>query len=147
MSRIEDELAALQLMPLVQLRAEWHAVFRSPAPAIGPDLMRRALAWKKQARIYGGLPSSVRRSIDIALKQIEKNGRVTADNPRLKPGTRLVRRWHGKAFNVLVLEDGFECEGRRYESLSQIARAITGAQWSGPRFFGLRRGREGRGHE
>lgn len=75
-----------------------------------------------------------------ALRQLAKTGHVTADNIRLKPGTRLVRRWHGKAYCVLVLDGGFEHDGRRYVSLSQISRAITGAQWSGPRFFGLRRG-------
>ena len=57
---------------------------------------------------------------------------------RLKPGTRLIRRWHGNVHHVLILDEGLEHEGRRYQSLSQIARAITGAQWSGPRFFGLR---------
>ena len=67
-------------------------------------------------------------------------GRVTSDTVRLKSGTRLLRRWRGKAYHVLVLDDGFEHEGRHFVSLSQIARAITGAQWSGPRFFGLRKG-------
>ena len=60
---------------------------------------------------------------------------------RLKPGTTLVREWHGRTHTVLVLADGgFEHEGRRYPSLTRLARAITGAHWSGPRFFGLRRG-------
>ncbi len=59
---------------------------------------------------------------------------------RLKPGTTLVREWHGRTHTVLVLADGgFEHEGRRYASLTRLARAITGARWSGPRFFGLRR--------
>jgi hypothetical protein len=58
---------------------------------------------------------------------------------RLKPGSTLVRAWHGETHTVLVLEDGFEHQGRRYASLSQIARLVTGAHWSGPRFFGLRR--------
>jgi hypothetical protein len=59
--------------------------------------------------------------------------------PRLRPGTTLVRRWHGRTHTVLVVEGGFEHQGRRYASLSPIARAITGAHWSGPRFFGLTR--------
>ena len=139
MSNLGDVLEALREMPPATLRAEWHKVFRTPAPRLGPDLLRRGLAWKMQARVHGGLPTSARRSIEGALRQLEKTGQVTSDTVRLKPGTRLVRRWHGKAYHVLVLDDGFEHDGRRYVSLSQIARAITGAQWSGPRFFGLRK--------
>lgn len=140
MSGLGEDLEALQAMPPAALRAEWHKLFRTPPPRLGPDALRRGLAWKIQARVHGGLPTSTRRSIDTALRQLEKTGQVTADTARLKPGTRLVRRWHGKTYHVLVLDDGFEHEGRRYVSLSQIARAITGAQWSGPRFFGLRKG-------
>lgn len=145
MNQLDDELMALQGMPPAALRAEWHKVFRTPAPALGPDLLRRGLAWKKQARVHGGLPTSTRRTIEAALKQLQQAGRVTTDTGRLKPGTRLVRRWHGKAYHVLVLDDGFEHDGRRYVSLSQIARAITGVQWSGPRFFGLRKGARSNG--
>ena len=140
MTLLDDELAALQAMPPAALRAEWRKVFRTPAPALGPDLLRRGLAWKQQARVQGGLPTSVRRGIEAAAKQLEQTGRVTSDTVRLKSGTRLLRRWRGKAYHVLVLDDGFEHEGRHFVSLSQIARAITGAQWSGPRFFGLRKG-------
>ena len=57
----------------------------------------------------------------------------------LKPGTRLVREWRGVTHTVLVHADGFEWNGKRYRSLTVIAREITGAHWSGPRFFGLRR--------
>lgn len=145
MNRLGDELEALQAMPPAVLRAEWHKLFRTSAPQLGPDALRRGLAWKIQARVHGGLPTSTRRSIEAALRQLEKTGQVSGDTVRLKPGTRLVRRWHGKAYHVLVLGDGFEHEGRRYVSLSQIARAITGAQWSGPRFFGLRKGARAHG--
>lgn len=140
MNRLGEDLEALQSMPPAALRAEWHKLFRTPAPRLGPDLLRRGLAWKLQARVHGGLPTSARRRIEAALRQLEKTGQVTSDTVRLKPGTRLVRRWHSKAYHVLVLDDGFEYDSKRYASLSQIARAITGAQWSGPRFFGLRNG-------
>lgn len=140
MNQLDEELEALRAMPPAALRAEWHKLYRNPAPRLGPDALRRGLAWKLQTRVHGGLPTSTRRSIEAALRQLEKTGQVTADTVRLKPGTRLVRRWHGKTYHVLVLDNGFEHESRRYVSLSQIARAITGAQWSGPRFFGLRKG-------
>ena len=140
MSAFDLDLAALETMSPAQLRAEWNVQFRTVAPAIGPDLLRRAIAWKRQSRVHGGLPTSTRKTFEGALAQLEKNGRLEIASLRLKPGTRLIRRWHGKVHHVLVLDDGFEHDGRHYQSLSQIARAITGAQWSGPRFFGLRRG-------
>ena len=129
----------LQSMSPAQLRAAWRDEFGQPAPDIGPSLLRRGLAWQLQSRVHGGLTPSTRKAIEKAQKQLERTGSVTS--PRelaIKPGTRLVREWHGKTHHVLVLDDGLEHEGRRYESLSQIARAITGAHWSGPRFFGLR---------
>ena len=59
--------------------------------------------------------------------------------PALSPGNQLVREWNGRIYRVLVLDDGFELDGRRYRSLSAVARHITGAAWSGPRFFGLKK--------
>jgi hypothetical protein len=140
------DLAALATMSPAQLRAEWHVQFRTVAPPIGPDLMRRAIAWKRQTRVHGDLPTSARKAIEAALSQLEKGGSVDPSALHLKTGTRLVRRWKGKPYHVLVLEDGFEHEGRRYQSLSQIARAITGAHWSGPRFFGLNKSKSSDRH-
>jgi len=137
---LDDELAALATMTPSQLRALWRTQYRSPAPEIGPDLLRRGIAWRMQARVYGGMTVATRSAIDKCLTRLEKTGEVAS--PRdltIKSGTRLVRSWQGRTYHVLVLDDGFEHEGRRYESLSQIARAITGAHWSGPRFFGLRK--------
>ena len=140
MTALDKELAALATMTPSQLRALWRSQYRSPAPEIGPDLLRRGIAWRIQARVHGGLTVATRRAIDKCLARLEMTGEVA--NPRdlaIKSGTRLVRSWQGSTYHVLVLDDGFEHEGRRYESLSQIARAITGAHWSGPRFFGLRK--------
>lgn len=140
MISLDKELAALAAMTPSQLRALWRAQYRSPAPEIGPDLLRRGIARRMQARIHGGMTAATRRTIDKCLARLEKTGEVAG--PRdltIKSGTRLVRSWQGRTYHVLVLDDGFEHEGRRYESLSQIARAITGAHWSGPRFFGLRK--------
>ena len=129
----------LEVMSPAQLRAAWREQFRKPAPEIGPGLLRRGLAWQIQARVHGGLPTSTSKAIDRACSLLEQTGSVMSERHlAIKPGTRLVREWHGKPYHVLVLDECFEHEGRRYESLSQIARAITGAHWSGPRFFGLR---------
>ena len=131
-----DDLAA---MSPAELRSAWREQYRKPAPDIGPDLLRRGIAWQIQARVHGGLTVSAKRAIEKAQRRLERTGSVSS--PRdlsIKPGTRLVREWQGKTYHVLVLDEGFEHDGRRYNSLSQIARAITGVHWSGPRFFGLK---------
>ena len=135
-------VADLPAMSPAELRAAWREQYRKPAPDIGPDLLRRGIAWRIQARVHGGLPTSTTRAIKIAQRRLERTGSVSSSRDLvIKPGTRLVREWQGKTYHVLVLDDGFEHDGRQYTSLSQIARAITGALWSGPRFFGLRKRR------
>jgi hypothetical protein len=93
-----------------------------------------------QERAHGGLAPAIKRRLRTLAVEFEANGANSlVPTPLLKPGTRLLREWGGKTHTVIVLEDGFEYEGERYLSLTQIARRITGAHWSGPRFFGLRR--------
>jgi hypothetical protein len=132
-----DLLDRLLKMKPAELRARWREVYRSFAPDIGPDLLRRGIAYRLQERGQGSLTSYTRREIERQIKRLGKNDGVSVSTPSLKPGTRLVRSWRGKMNQVLVLEDGFEFDGRRYGSLTQIASGITGAHWSGPRFFGL----------
>lgn len=135
---LHKEFEALAVMKPPELRARWREVYRSVAPDIGPDLLRRGIAYRLQERGKGGLTGITRREIERLVKRLEQaEGALGSSTPALKPGTRLVRSWHDKMHQVLVLEDAFEFEGRRYVSLSQIARDITGAHWSGPRFFGL----------
>ena len=139
MSSCEQKLADLDGMTPAQLRAEWRDCWRRPAPEIGPDLLRRGIAWKRQSRMNGELPPSVRREIDAVLHRLSA-GKSAVDGERisLRPGTRLVREWRGTMHQVVVLECGYEHEGRRYSSLTQVASAITGVHWSGPRFFDLK---------
>ncbi len=97
----------------------------------------RATAYRMQARAEGGLGKAAPKRL---VKLADPNGKSTRTAaPRLRPGTRLVREWHGEVHQVTVLEERFEYRGLRYASLSQIARAITGTRWSGPLFFGLRK--------
>lgn len=132
-------LAKLGAMPPAELRAAWREQYRSPAPNLGPDLLRRGIAWRMQERTAGKLSPSTRREIERMIARLNAGEEpAKAGAGKLKPGTRLIRSWGGTVHQVLVLEDGFEHEGRHYCSLSQIARAITGAHWSGPRFFGLK---------
>lgn len=130
-----DDLSA---MKPPELRARWREVYRAVAPDIGPDLLRRGIAYRLQERGQGSLTASARREIERMIKQLGKNGGdLGSSASSLKPGTRLVRSWRGKTHQILVLDDGFEFDGRRYASLTQIASDITGTHWSGPRFFGL----------
>jgi len=140
MTVLEQQLAELMTMPPAQLRSLWRDTYRSPAPDIGPDLLRRGIANRMQERVHGSLTGATKREIERLRKRIERTGKAGHMHAiSLKTGTRLVRSWNGKSYHVLVCDDGFEFEGRRYESLSHIAREITGARWSGPRFFGLKK--------
>jgi hypothetical protein len=133
MATLEEQLAALTMMSAAQLREEWQRVCQSELPRFGPDLLRRAIAYRLQARRHGDLPTARAREL-----QRIANGARNILTPRLKPGTRLLRSWHGRTVAVLVTEEGYLFEDRPYTSLSKIAREVTGTAWSGPRFFGLR---------
>ena len=104
------------------------------------DLLMRGITYKLQERLLGGLSKSIIRQLQRLDSELEvSDARKRAPLISLKPGTRLVREWHGVTHTVLVLADGVEWKGRRYRSLTVVAREITGARWSGPRFFGLRK--------
>jgi hypothetical protein len=104
------------------------------------ELMIHAIAYRMQERAHGGLAPALKRLLHGLAAAIEAKG-IEAFDPGivLKPGARLVREWAGKTHTVTVLEEGFEYDGERYPSLSKIATRITGAHWSGPRFFGIRK--------
>lgn len=102
--------------------------------------MARGIAYRLQERLHGGLSRAADKQIWAITKRLKRTGSVTDPHAvTLKPGTRLVRSWNGTVHSVLVCETGYEFEGRLYASLSQVARDITGAHWSGPRFFGLKK--------
>jgi len=129
---LDAELAALAVMSPAQLREHWSAVTGKPVPQVSPKLLRLALAWELQARVRGGLP----RRTSQKLAQLAGAKTVTRD---VRPGMRLVREWGGRLHVVTVSEDGVICwNGREWQSLSEVAREITGTRWSGPAFFGLK---------
>ncbi len=139
MAKLDEQLAALATMSPAQLRTEWARVRREPIPTLSPDLLMRGIAYRLQERHYGGLPTAARKELAGFVRKLERGDDIATDRTSVpKPGTRLVRDWQGRSYHVLVLDDGFLFEDRRYGSLSQIARTITGAAWSGPRFFGLK---------
>jgi hypothetical protein len=140
---IETELERIRVMPIVELRALWRAKFKSAPPAaFGPDLLRRSIAYKIQENAYGGLDRPTARLLNQLIAQYAKApGKIAL--PRLiKPGAILVREWKGTSHRVTVAEVGFVYQERPYDNLSEIARLITGTRWNGPRFFGLRTGKE-----
>ena len=133
MAQVEDQLAALGAMSSVQLRAQWAKLTASSCPHISPAMLRLALAWEIQAKVYGGLSRLSQQKLDQLARGLTKT--VAA-----RPGTRLVREWQGKAHIVTIGEDGIiRWDAREWHSLSEVARAITGTRWSGPAFFGLKR--------
>jgi hypothetical protein len=140
---IEAEVELLRSMPIVELRALWRTKFKSEPPkAFGPDLLRHSIAYKIQEDAYGGLDRATTRLLKQLIEQFAKsNGRIVLPR-RIKPGAVLIREWKGERHQVTVLEDGFAYRGKPYESLSKIACLITGTHWNGPKFFGLRDGKE-----
>lgn len=135
-------LADLPSLSTSELRGVWRDMVRQAPPPLSRDLILRALAYRIQEVAQGGLSRSTQRQ----LRSLARKGRpgtgdgrqaVVPSAPTLRPGTRLVREWHGRSHVVTITQDGFEHEGQRYRSLSQIAKRITGSHWSGPRFFGL----------
>lgn len=141
MADVEGEIAALDGLARPDLRTLWRRLIRSEPPLrISRDLMARAIAYRIQERADGGLGLATRRRLRL-LAEAPADNRVTAGDPgiALRPGASLVREWHGRTHTVLVLKDGFDYQGRRYRSLTRIAQTITGAHWSGPIFFGVRK--------
>jgi hypothetical protein len=139
---LDIEIARLRGLDVVELRARWRTVFRRRAPPHLPrHLLFRVLAYRLQADHLGDLDSDTRRLLDRSGSPAEV-GRLAADRNRrrteLRPGTILVREWDGHLQRVMVLADGFSWNGGTYQSLSEVAFAVTGTRWNGPRFFGLR---------
>jgi len=130
--------AVAEQASLEDLRYEWRRLYRSEPPRISRDLLLRGIAYRLQVLEYGGLSKATRRKLKTLAKMVQATGRVAPNlGVSLKPGARLVREWRGRTHTVTVTEDGFDYAGTSYPSLTRIAKKITGAHWSGPRFFGL----------
>lgn len=138
--QMNRRIAALDTLTAPQLRDEWRRLYRGQPPRFSRDLLIRSLAYRLQELAHGGLSRATQRKLAALAKEMAQKGSVTVTaDVRLRPGARLMREWRGKTHTVIVREDGFEFAGKVYPSLTQIAHIITGAHWSGPRFFGLNR--------
>ena len=128
-------MAEIEAMDRAALIAAWSEVFGTPVPKrLSSPFLRRFLAFEVQARESGGLPKGFVARLSKAARDD-----AVARSRAPKPGGRLIREWNGVTYVVDVIDGGFLWNGQRHASLSPIARAITGARWSGPRFFGLKR--------
>ena len=130
---LDDDVRALEAMGLEALRAEWRARFGATPGLRSVPLLRRLLAWRIQADAFGDLDTDTRR-------QLRSTATPRPVDRRVRSGARITREWQGQRYEVEVVEGGFLHAGSRYKSLSEVAKAITGTRWNGPRFFGLRSG-------
>ena len=138
---IAGKLLAIPDLSRAQLVDKWSAAHGQPPPkGISRRLLEYVAAYDLQSKANGGLRPTTRRKLRLVSQGDRTSARhveSVAKTKSLAPGSRLVREWHGRTYSVVVLEDGFRYDGEQYRSLSQVAHAITGARWSGPRFFGL----------
>ena len=137
---ITQRLASLPHLSKPALCGLWQQLFKKdPPPAIRRDLMLHIFAHRLQEQEFGGLnDAGCRRLRQLASVFEADPNTVVSTRPPIKPGTRLVRQWKEQVHVVEVEAEGYEYKGARYESLSEIARLITGTRWSGPLFFGLK---------
>jgi hypothetical protein len=137
-SDIEAEIAGLLDQSTQELRLVWRKSHRTEPPSgMSRDLLIRSLAYDLQQRAHGSPNRVLRRRLQTLAGASERGARSVAPGVVLKAGATLVRQWRCRTHTVLVGQNGFEYEGQRYRSLSVIAERITGAHWSGPRFFGV----------
>ena len=138
-----EALARLPKLELSELRQQWRALYKSEAsPHLSRELLLRAVAYRMQEIVFGGLRPEHQRQLRQFAQQFKETGEIRRrPSLELKAGTRLVREWQGRTYEVLVLDDGFSWQSTHYCSLSAVARKITGTPWSGPLFFGLKQNR------
>ena len=138
---IPARLAALKTTPTLDLKQQWRDLFETEPPPFNRRYLESRLAYRIQELAYGGLKPQTVRRLEALGEQLD-GGNITTRRIRadLKPiaGTRLIRDWQGVEQIVTVTQDGFDFQGRPYQSLSAIARAITGTRWNGWVFFGLK---------
>lgn len=131
------QVAALSRLDRTEMQERWRALFDTEPPGYGTELMRRRIAYRIQELAYGGISTATRqrlRDIDAAAQRSKK----PTDPSVPIIGTVLIKEWGGERHDVTVIQDGFQYRGQRHSSLSSIARLITGTNWNGFRFFGLR---------
>jgi hypothetical protein len=136
---VSDELSTINSLSREELTEQWEKAHQRPSPkGISRRLLKYSAAYHLQVKVFGGLKSKVRKQLHPLRNKTSSSSAIKKRRQTiLKPGARLIRDWHGQTYTVVVTDNGFKCNGDQYSSLSKVATAITGARWSGPRFFGL----------
>ena len=135
-----DELAGLSALDRKELVEKWRSLYKT-GPPVGSQnkFLLYAVAHRMQEKALGGLKSATRRFLEKAAQDNDASKQQLLSAISIKPGTRMLREWHGVTHEVIILESRVLCNGKYYRSLSEVARAITGARWSGPLFFGMKK--------
>jgi hypothetical protein len=133
------ELAGLSALDRNKLIEKWRSLYGTEPPSGSQNkFLLHAIAYRMQEQVLGGLKPATRRFLERAVQDNASRQQILP-TVSIKPGTRLLREWHGVTYEVIITKDAVQCNGKRYRSLSEVARAITGARWSGPLFFGLKK--------
>ncbi len=145
-SSTTNQLSSLPRLHKPALTELWQQLFKTDPPIrMRKELMLQFVAYRMQEQEVGALSNSSHRRLRELASEIEVNSNgPDSQRPAIKPGTRLIRQWKNQIYIVNVEEGNYEYRGARYESLSEIARLITGTRWSGPLFFGLKSSRDPR---
>ena len=134
---LSAEIAGLSKADIKDLRERWKTLYgKEPSGHIGRSILIGVIAYRLQEKAFGGLKPSAQRILD---RVCDGRGESAQPRSRAGAGTVLIREWRGVRHRVIVLDNDVVYRGRRYKSLSEVARAITGTRWSGPLFFGLKR--------
>jgi hypothetical protein len=139
------EIGRLPNLSLLELRQRWQTLFGHPAPkSLRRNFLARAVAYQMQVEAYGGLSDATKRRLrEIANAVRSGDANAMLGSSRIKPGTQMIRQWQNTTHTVTALGEGFEWNGRTYKSLSAVANAITGTNWNGFAFFGIKRAPSG----
>jgi hypothetical protein len=134
---LAEELASLPQLDKNALMERWRDLYGADPPKyFRRRILMLGIAYKLRERVYGGLRPSTKALLRRVAEEVSGKGKVVVERPKV--GTRLLREWQGRTHEVIVLDQGVLFEGERFRSLTEVAKRITGAHWSGPRFFGLR---------
>jgi hypothetical protein len=137
---ILTQVAELPTLPTPRLKAMWRELTGTEPPPYNRTFLVKRLAYRIQELAFGGLSVKAERRLDDLIEDLDgKKKPKPKDMAAPVAGTKLIREWQGVLHEVTALAKGFEWQGRRYQSLSAVARAITGTRWNGPLFFGLRK--------
>jgi len=138
---MQTKLIIQAITSVTELRILWHQQFKTPPPPRArAEFLSAHLQWRTQAKEYGGLSRKAKSQLKQLKQQLRNGVNLTPDTElNIKTGTKLLREYKGRKYEVIVCDNGYRYDGHHYKSLSKIAREITGTQWNGKLFFGVKK--------